>query len=76
MIAVVGGRWLPAACSATASCARCAASAKDDGLEALDVENLRRHYARTCALWTENFESKAEQIKLLTDPRKFRISLY
>ncbi len=43
------------------------------GLEALDVENLRRHYARTTAIWTENFEKKAEQIKLLTDPKKFRI---
>ncbi|MES2019630.1 MAG: cyclopropane-fatty-acyl-phospholipid synthase family protein [Pseudomonadota bacterium] len=43
------------------------------GLEALDIENLRRHYARTCALWTDNFETRAEQIKLLTDPKKFRI---
>lgn len=43
------------------------------GLEALDVENLRRHYARTCALWTDNFEANAEKIKLLTEVRKFRI---
>jgi cyclopropane-fatty-acyl-phospholipid synthase len=43
------------------------------GLEALDIENLRRHYARTCAIWTDNFEAKADQIKLLTDPKKFRI---
>ena len=46
---------------------------QEGGLEALDIENLRRHYARTCGLWTENFEANAEQIKLLTDPRKFRI---
>jgi cyclopropane-fatty-acyl-phospholipid synthase len=46
---------------------------QEGGLEALDVENLRRHYARTCAIWTDNFESRAEQIKLLTDPKKFRI---
>jgi cyclopropane-fatty-acyl-phospholipid synthase len=46
---------------------------QEGGLEALDVENLRRHYARTCAIWTDNFESRAEQIKLLTDARKFRI---
>ena len=46
---------------------------QEGGLEALDVENLRRHYARTCAIWTDNFESKAEQIKLLTHPKKFRI---
>ena len=28
----------------------------------LDVENLRPHYARTCALWLENFEAAAERI--------------
>ena len=43
------------------------------GLEALDIENLRKHYARTCALWTDNFEANAEKIKLLTDAKKFRI---
>ncbi len=43
------------------------------GLEALDVENLRRHYQRTCEMWTDRFEANAERIKLLTDPRKFRI---
>jgi cyclopropane-fatty-acyl-phospholipid synthase len=43
------------------------------GLEVRDVENLRRHYARTCATWTENFENNAEQIKRLTDARRFRI---
>jgi cyclopropane-fatty-acyl-phospholipid synthase len=43
------------------------------GLEVRDVENLRRHYARTCAIWTENFESNAERLKQLTDARRFRI---
>ncbi|TFW25464.1 class I SAM-dependent methyltransferase [Massilia arenosa] len=43
------------------------------GLEVRDVENLRRHYARTCAAWTENFENHAEQIRGLVDPKKFRI---
>jgi cyclopropane-fatty-acyl-phospholipid synthase len=43
------------------------------GLEVRDVENLRRHYARTCAIWTENFENNAERIALLTDPKRFRI---
>ena len=43
------------------------------GLEVRDVENLRRHYARTCALWTDNFESNAERISRLTDARRFRI---
>lgn len=46
---------------------------QEGGLEVRDVENLRRHYARTCALWTENFEQKAEQIKQLTDLKRFRI---
>jgi cyclopropane-fatty-acyl-phospholipid synthase len=43
------------------------------GLEVRDVENLRRHYARTCALWTDNFEANAEQIRSTLDERKFRI---
>lgn len=43
------------------------------GLEVRDVENLRRHYARTCATWSENFENNAERIKTLTDDKRFRI---
>jgi cyclopropane-fatty-acyl-phospholipid synthase len=43
------------------------------GLEVRDVENLRRHYARTCATWTENFETRADEIAKLTDARRFRI---
>jgi cyclopropane-fatty-acyl-phospholipid synthase len=43
------------------------------GLEVRDVENLRRHYARTCAIWTDNFEANAERIRRLTDPKRFRI---
>jgi cyclopropane-fatty-acyl-phospholipid synthase len=43
------------------------------GLEVRDVENLRRHYARTCALWTENFESRIDEIGQLTDARRLRI---
>jgi cyclopropane-fatty-acyl-phospholipid synthase len=46
---------------------------QEAGLEARDVENLRRHYARTCAVWTDNFETNAERIKGLTDARRFRI---
>ncbi len=46
---------------------------QEGGLEVRDVENLRRHYARTCGIWTDNFERNAERIKLLTDPRRFRI---
>jgi cyclopropane-fatty-acyl-phospholipid synthase len=46
---------------------------QEGGLEVRDVENLRRHYARTCALWTENFENNAEHIRRLADPKTFRI---
>ncbi|GLU35473.1 cyclopropane-fatty-acyl-phospholipid synthase family protein [Trinickia caryophylli] len=43
------------------------------GLEAVDVESLRRHYARTLDIWTENFEAHAEQARKLVDDEKFRI---
>ena len=43
------------------------------GLEVRDVENLRRHYARTCAIWNENFESRFDAIGTLTDTRRLRI---
>jgi cyclopropane-fatty-acyl-phospholipid synthase len=46
---------------------------QEGGLEAVDVESLRRHYARTLDLWAENFEAKAEQAKALVDDEKFRI---
>ena len=48
-------------------------SMQQGGLEVRDVENLRRHYARTCAIWTDNFEANAERIQQLTDPKRFRI---
>jgi cyclopropane-fatty-acyl-phospholipid synthase len=46
---------------------------QEGGLEARDVENLRRHYARTCELWTENYEANAAEIQALTDAKRFRI---
>jgi cyclopropane-fatty-acyl-phospholipid synthase len=46
---------------------------QEGGLEVRDVENLRRHYARTCAIWTENFERNAERIRATADPKTFRI---
>jgi cyclopropane-fatty-acyl-phospholipid synthase len=46
---------------------------QEGGLEVRDVENLRRHYARTCATWSENFENNAERIRTLTDDKHFRI---
>ena len=46
---------------------------QEGGLEAFDVENLRRHYAKTCGIWAENFEANADRIKTLADGRRFRI---
>jgi cyclopropane-fatty-acyl-phospholipid synthase len=46
---------------------------QEGGLEVRDVENLRRHYARTCAIWTDNFENNAERLRQLANPKTFRI---
>ena len=46
---------------------------QEGGLEAMDIENLRHHYARTCTAWAENFENKADKIKLLTEDKRYRI---
>jgi cyclopropane-fatty-acyl-phospholipid synthase len=46
---------------------------QEGGLEARDVENLRRHYAQTCTLWAENFENHGEKIRTLIDERRYRI---
>lgn len=46
---------------------------QESGLEVRDVENLRRHYAKTCAIWTDNLESNAAHIRTLTDEKRFRI---
>lgn len=43
------------------------------GLEPLDVECLRRHYATTLALWSQNFEQKASTIRTLVDETTFRV---
>jgi cyclopropane-fatty-acyl-phospholipid synthase len=46
---------------------------QEAGLEAVDVENLRRHYARTCSIWADNFEAHGELIRQMVDDRLFRI---
>lgn len=46
---------------------------QEGGLEAFDVENLRRHYARTCGLWSERFEAKAAALRAMVDERTWRI---
>jgi cyclopropane-fatty-acyl-phospholipid synthase len=43
------------------------------GLEALDVENLRRHYVRTLEIWATEYERHAERIRELIGEVKYRI---
>jgi cyclopropane-fatty-acyl-phospholipid synthase len=40
------------------------------GLEVIDIENLRRHYALTLDVWAERFDKNWENIRAL-DPNKF-----
>lgn len=46
---------------------------QEGGMEAWDIENLRRHYAATCQFWTNNFEANADKIRSLVGEKKFRI---
>ncbi|MGF6780847.1 class I SAM-dependent methyltransferase [Paraburkholderia sp. GAS334] len=43
------------------------------GLEALDVENLRRHYVKTLDNWTERFEANTEFIRKMVGETRYRI---
>lgn len=43
------------------------------GLEAADVENLRRHYALTLDHWTRRFEANGEEIRRLAGEKRYRI---
>ncbi|WP_310568030.1 cyclopropane-fatty-acyl-phospholipid synthase family protein [Hydrogenophaga sp.] len=43
------------------------------GLEAFDVENLRRHYARTLTCWSDSFEARTPQIRPLVSEKQWRI---
>ncbi len=42
-------------------------------LSILDVENLRPHYARTCASWLQNFETVAEKVADMYDEEFVRM---
>ncbi|MHB8743829.1 MAG: class I SAM-dependent methyltransferase [Sulfuricaulis sp.] len=48
-------------------------SMQEGGLEVVDIENLRRHYAKTCEIWADNFEANADEIKRLAGDRRYRI---
>ena len=43
------------------------------GLEVLDVESLRRHYARTCEAWSTNLEAHRVQAQGIVGERRYRI---
>jgi cyclopropane-fatty-acyl-phospholipid synthase len=54
------GSYLPALSEALSVLEPC-------GLVTLDVENLRRHYARTLEHWLDRFEKAAARIEAMTD---------
>ncbi len=60
---VFPGGWIPSLAQAIDWMERC-------GLEILDIENLRRHYALTLDCWGERFDRNWEAIRAL-DPRRF-----
>lgn len=43
------------------------------GLEMVDVENLRRHYAMTTHHWSRRFERNGEQLRLMVGEKRYRI---
>ena len=60
---VFPGGWIPSLADVIVEMERC-------GLEVVDVENLRRHYALTLDAWAERFERNWDAIRAL-DPRRF-----
>ena len=60
---VFPGGWIP-------SLAETIAAMEKAGLEVIDIENLRRHYALTLDAWAERFERNWEKIHAI-DPVKF-----
>jgi cyclopropane-fatty-acyl-phospholipid synthase len=43
------------------------------GLEVFDVENLRRHYARTLELWSQRFEAQGDLLRQEVGEKRYRI---
>jgi len=60
---VFPGGWIPSLADVVVEMERA-------GLEILDVENLRRHYALTLDVWAERFDRNWDRIRAL-DPRRF-----
>ncbi|MCX7892360.1 MAG: cyclopropane-fatty-acyl-phospholipid synthase family protein [Burkholderiales bacterium] len=60
---VFPGGWIPSLAETIEAMEAC-------GLEVVDIENLRRHYALTLDAWAERFDRNWEKIHAL-DPRRF-----
>jgi cyclopropane-fatty-acyl-phospholipid synthase len=60
---VFPGGWIP-------SLAQTVSAMEECGLEVVDIENLRRHYAFTLDVWAERFERNWKAIHAL-NPRRF-----
>ena len=56
------GGWIP-------SLSKALDAMEKEGLEVLDVENLRRHYALTLDAWTETFDANWEEIRAMDEQR-------
>lgn len=65
---VFPGGWIPALSEVIVEMERC-------GLEVVDIENLRRHYALTLDVWAERFEKQWPAIQAL-DPQRFDERFY
>jgi cyclopropane-fatty-acyl-phospholipid synthase len=57
------GGWIPSLSLTIQAMEQC-------GLEVVDIENLRRHYAPTLDAWASRFDARWEEIHAL-DPQKF-----
>jgi cyclopropane-fatty-acyl-phospholipid synthase len=60
---VFPGGWIPGLADVIVEMERC-------GLEVIDIENLRRHYALTLDAWAQRFDEHWEAIHAL-DPQRF-----
>ena len=60
---VFPGGWIPSLADVIVEMEKC-------GLEILDIENLRRHYALTLDVWAERFDRSWDKIRAM-DPRRF-----
>ncbi len=60
---VFPGGWIPSLAETISAMEEC-------GLEIVDIENLRRHYAHTLDAWTERFDANWEKIRAL-DAKRF-----